>query len=156
MQVLYTASHNACLPYKDNISFKKDPKRKCVSTLQLPFYVKTTLLFQLALTLSVVDLDCALPITSKSAFPTFLTLPVSEAQMPGGFTVTLPLHFQTLVADLDVQSVSFIGTVLHLRPLLTPGADVFALVVFPVFLFAEPTRSNCPSQDKDMYMGIIP
>ena len=76
--------------------------------------------------------DCTFPIPSRCAFPAPLPLPVDAAQVDGRLTVVLSLGFKALMTDLNVQSVSFVGSILNRCPLLPPDGNVFSFIVFPV------------------------
>ena len=46
--------------------------------------------------------------------------------------IVLSLGFKALMTDLNVQSVSFVGSILNRCPLLPPDGNVFSFIVFPV------------------------
>ena len=126
--------------------------------LSEPFQRKTA--FPLQLTppgaFFVTRLDLPFPITGRSPFPAFFPLVVGEAQMWGRLSVTLPLHLKALMADAELQSVPFIGSVLHQRPLFAPDVYVLPLVMFPVFPPVEAIRPDSPCGYEDMDVRVIP
>lgn len=74
--------------------------------------------------------------------------------MDGGLTVAFPLDLKALVADLDVQPVSLVSSILCLCPLLPPDIDVLPFIVLSVLPLTEAILSNRPGGDDDVDMGV--
>ena len=113
------------------------------------------LMLTLPHTLHIAGQDGTLQITSRGAFTALFSLPVNAAQSNGRFAVTHTLDFKAFMADPFIQSVSFIGPVLYQCPLFTPNDDVLSVVMFPVFLLAEPLWPDSPSWNNDVNMGVV-
>ena len=59
------------------------------------------------------------------------------------------------MADLDVQSVSLVSSILYPCPLLPPDIDVLPFIVLSVLPLTEAILSNRPGGDDDVDMGVI-
>ena len=94
------------------------------------------------------------PIASMCALTTLLLLPVDAAEVVRRLTVN-SLDCKAFVADLDVQMVPLICTILYLCSLLTPEGYVLALVMFPVLPPAKSILSYCSGGDNDVDVGVI-
>ena len=108
-----------------------------------------------AVVLFVAFLDLTFPVTGTSAYSSFFSLPVGEAQMDRELAVTHTLNLKPFVTDPYIKMVPLISAVLLHCPLFAPDANVFSIVMFPVFLLAKPIRPNRPGRDNDMYMRIF-
>ena len=109
----------------------------------------------LPLSLLVAFLNGAFFVTGRCVFPPLLPLPIDAAQVDGGLAVAFFLNFEAFMADLDIQPVPLIGSILNRCPLLPPNIDVRSLVVFPVFLPAKAIRFDGSGWHNNMDMGII-
>ena len=65
------------------------------------------------------------------------------------------LILQGFVSDPNIQSITFVGMVLNIRPTLAPDPNPIFSIVFVRLLLAEAIRPNSTSRDDDVNMGIV-